>query len=265
MNTGCDVMLPAERRKRIQELIVHHGKVDIESLTRQFHVSGMTIRRDLDQLAAERKLVRTHGGAVSPEAVISEMPHADKANCHVEEKRGIAERAASKIPHGARLLLDSGTTVLEVAKQIKDRDDLTVVTNDIKIAYELLDSPLEIISTGGHVQQGIGSMLGAHVQHLLEHVHADVLFLGAHAVDIEAGVTTPTLEKALVKKLMLKAARKTWLLADSSKFSKRSFAHVCHFTQIDGLITDNRQLPGNIEQYEQFVDVEYIPIESPRK
>lgn len=250
-------MLPIERRQQILSRIREDGKIEIEALARELDVSAMTIRRDLATLEEEGKVMRTHGGAVAPNALIAETPYQNKVTVNTEQKRAVAQLAAEMIPKHAKVLLDSGTTTLEIAKKIKFRDDLLIVTNDIKISLELLDSGSEVICTGGELQRGVGSFLGPHVQHLLQQIHADLLFLGAHAVDRTSGITAPTMEKALVKKMMIAATRQSWIVADSTKFNKQAFAKVCSLEEITGILTDDRLPDADRDIFEQKAMIKY--------
>lgn len=232
-----------ERRKQILDLIKTKQKIDIEELTPMFNVSLMTIRRDLNQLEKEGLLIRTHGGAAAPYGLKEETPYLQKESANKKEKRAIALRAAELVHDHSAIILDSGTTTFELAKVLKEKEGLTVVTNDILIAAELLHSSVEVIVTGGELQRGVGAMFGAHTQLLLKELNVAQFFLGAHAIDPEAGVTAPTMEKATIKRLMIEASKETWLIADSSKFGQRSFAHVCNLDQVSGIITDTGVSP----------------------
>ncbi|MCG6184584.1 DeoR/GlpR family DNA-binding transcription regulator [Anoxybacillus sp. LAT_38] len=246
-------MLPKERRKWIENQLADQGKIDIEQLSQQLNVSTMTIRRDLNILEKEGKIFRTHGGAIHPKSLIQETPYSTKKDKNVEQKKVIALKAIEIIPKNSNIILDSGTTTFELAKLIKDRADLTVITNDIKIAAELVESKLKVIVTGGELQNEVGTLYGWPTQDLLRRIHADIFFLGAHAVDVSSGITAPTFEKSLIKKLMMQAAESTWLLCDSSKFNQKSFSFVCHLSELEGIITDQRLLETDRCQYSEHV------------
>ncbi|MDY7221302.1 DeoR/GlpR family DNA-binding transcription regulator [Halalkalibacterium halodurans] len=238
MNIQKDGKNVTSRREWIEKLVESKGKVDIEELASHFGVSSMTIRRDLMHLEEHNKLIRTHGGAVAPSSLIGETPYAQKQTEHLMEKQLIAKQASTLVPEGATILVDSGTTTLELIKLLKDRNDLTIVTNDITIAAELVNASPKCIVTGGELQSGVGALFGPQTEGMIRELHVDLFFLGAHAVDEAAGVTAPTLEKAAIKKRMMEAAQTTWLICDSSKFSKRAFANVCQLTKLEGIITD---------------------------
>ena len=246
-------MLVLERRRWIETQIANKGKIDIEGLAKQLDVSSMTIRRDLAELEKAGKAIRTYGGAVSPTSLIGETPYASKKGQNIYEKQLIANKALTIIPENASILLDSGTTTIEVAKRLKQRDDITIITNDIKIAAELIDSQLKVIVTGGELQNNVGALYGWPTQEILKNMHVDIFFLGAHAIDVNAGVTAPTFEKALIKRMMMEAAEQTWLLADSSKFNKKAFSTVCSFESLEGMITDSKHDISDREKYEEQV------------
>jgi len=248
-------MIPIERRQKILYQVNSTGKIEIDEMAVKLKVSAMTIRRDLSALEKEGKLVRTHGGAVSLNALTTETPYINKMTHQVKEKQYIAQEAIRLIPEGASVFLDSGTTTLEIARLLKNRNDLQIVSNDLNILQTLLHSPSTIIATGGNLQGGLGVFYGPHAEELLRSINIDILFLGAHAVDLEKGISAPTMEKAMLKKLMIKTAKKTWVVCDSSKFDKYSFAHVCDLAEVDGLITDCSNLTDRIKRYMQKVKI----------
>jgi DeoR/GlpR family transcriptional regulator of sugar metabolism len=246
-------MLPIERRQWIETEIMNHGKVDIEKLSKQLNVSAMTIRRDLAELEKEGKIIRTHGGAISPKSLIQETPYLTKEKKNMKQKQAIARKALEIIPENANIILDSGTTTMEVAKLLKGREDLTIITNDIKIAAELIESRLKVIVTGGELQNRVGTLFGWPTLEFLKTIHVDLFFLGAHAIDLEAGVTAPTFEKSSIKKLMIEAAESTWLLADSSKFNQKAFSMVCPLSSLEGIITDSGLSEEDRKKYQEHV------------
>ncbi|MFD1020262.1 DeoR/GlpR family DNA-binding transcription regulator [Thalassobacillus hwangdonensis] len=248
-------MLQAERRSNIIQHLHEEGTILIEALASKYNVSPMTIRRDLAALEKEGKLVRSHGGAVLPESMEQEVPYQTKLSSYKQEKEAIAKKAVERIPQNGRVLLDSGTTNLEIAKLLKSRSDLTIITNDAKISMELLHSESQVISTGGELQKDVGAFIGPLVQELLRNIRVDVVFLGANAIDLHDGITTPSMEKAYIKKLMLDSARSKWIVADHSKFNKRSFAHVCNFSEVNGIITDDQINAETRRQLEQETNI----------
>jgi len=234
-----DRMSPSKRKNEILQTLHKHGKVKIDDLSQLLDVSSMTIRRDLDILEKEGELIRIHGGAVLAKPLVQEVTFTQKESMELERKKDIAKKAVTFVKDGQTILLDSGTTTLEIAKLLKTRNNITVITNDIHIASFLLDSELKVIVTGGELQNNVGTLYGPQTDIFLQNVYVDILFLGAPAVDIKAGVTTPTLEKAMLKQLMIKAAEATWLVADTTKLDTKAFAKVCDLKELTGFITDD--------------------------
>ncbi|WP_232225548.1 DeoR/GlpR family DNA-binding transcription regulator [Oceanobacillus manasiensis] len=228
-----------QRRDWLLKRIDEDGKVLIERIADSLKVSPMTIRRDLKYLESTGKVIRIHGGAVSTNSLVAETPYKNKESLQINQKKSIANKALSFVQQGQTIILDAGTTNLELAKLLKKRENITVITNDIKIATELVDCSLKVIVTGGELQQNVGTLYGPQTYNFIKDLHVDLLFLGAHAVDMEAGVTSPTLEKSLVKKLMIDAAETSWLIADSSKLNQKAFSKVCDLSQVYGLLTDD--------------------------
>jgi DeoR/GlpR family transcriptional regulator of sugar metabolism len=250
---GGDIILPEERRNWIEQQISRSSKIDIEEVAEALKVSAMTIRRDLAALEKEGKLVRIHGGAISVESLIPEATYTSKESKNTAEKREIASKALSLIVDNSTIILDSGTTTLELAKLLKDRQDLKIITNDIMIAHELLDSSASVIVTGGELQREVGALYGSAAQMFIEGIHVDICFLGVHAIDLEQGVTAPTFQKALIKQKMIASSERTYILADYSKFNKSAFSKVCDLSKIQGVVTDNHMQPSIIKEYSKKV------------
>ena len=141
---------------------------------------------------------------------------------------------------GQTIVLDAGTTNMELALLLaRGTKQISVVTDDILIAARLLDAPLvDVHCTGGHVQKDVGVCLGGHAEAFFEGINADIAFLGASAVDVEKGVSSPSMEKAALKQQILECAREKVLLSDSSKFGRVSFAKICGIDRFDRIITD---------------------------
>jgi len=244
-----------ERKSQIVQILEMKGKIDITELAEELSVTPMTIRRDLDSLEKQKKLIRTHGGAVLPQMLIQEQSFESKRNKAVDKKRMIALQAMTLIEENMTIMLDSGTTNFEIAKLLKHKKHLTVVANDITIAAELMKSQHEIIVLGGRLQNGVGALYGPLAEHTLSELHVDAFFLGANAVHPVYGVTTPSLEKAALKKAMLNAANNVYLVVDSTKFDQKSFSKVCDLGSMSKLITDAYITDEQIAEYEQYLEL----------
>lgn len=252
---GGDIILPGERRDWIEKQISLCNIIDIDETAQILKVSSMTIRRDLDVLEKQSKLIRVHGGAISIDSLTQESPYTSKESKNNIEKKLIASKALPLIVNSSTIILDSGTTTIELAKLLKDRQDLTIITNDIIIAHELLDSTASVIITGGRLQREVGAIFGKGVQLSLSNVHADICFLGAHAIDLEQGITAPTFEKAIIKQKMIETAERTYILADNSKFNKRSYSKVCNLSEVKGIVTDDKIQAAIMKEYSKIVKI----------
>lgn len=244
-----------DRRDIILTKLQFEKSVDIDQLATEFSVSNMTIRRDLDYLQKKNKVIRTFGGAISASEIVKDVPLQVKENKYIAEKRMIAQKAVEEIHDNATILLDSGTTTLEIAKLLHKLENITVLTNDIMIAAILMDSSVTVILLGGELQKSTGAILGSLAESQLQQFRVDIAFIGAHAIDLEAGITVPSLEKAMLKRKMMHIAQKNILVADSSKFDKKSFMEVCMLSDVDKIITNDDQ-SKNYYVYEEFIAIE---------
>lgn len=240
-------MTPTLRKKRILEELLISGKVEILDLVDLLEVSAMTVRRDLDELEKQKKLIRTHGGATIAQAIIAERSYSEKISESHLQKVEIADIAVTLVKDGMKILLDSGTTTLEIARRLKTRENLTIITNDIKIAAELIDSRLEVILIGGKVQNNVGAVFGTYAEKMLKDIHVDILFLGAHAVHSKLGIMSATFEKAAIKKEMIEASESVYLTVDAQKFEKKAFAKIADVDSITGIITD-QTMPNDLKE-----------------
>ncbi|MCY6484135.1 DeoR/GlpR family DNA-binding transcription regulator [Clostridium aestuarii] len=234
-------MLLEERRKNIIEYLQKHGKAEVEQLSKKLDVSAMTIRRDLAYLQEKGLIVRTHGGAICNPVQNYEIPYLSKESINKEEKEKIGKAAVELILEKQSIIIDAGTTCLEIAKNLNSNKDITVITNDIKIASIVYNYPdVKLFCAGGFVQPNLGAMFGNYAEKFIESINVDYAFIGVSTIDDEFVISTPTFEKAFLKKKMMDSANKVVMLADSSKFNKRSLAKICKLEDIDILITDNK-------------------------
>ena len=235
-------LLPVQRRQRIADFLHQHGAVTLQQLADSLRVSISTLRRDLDALAAEGVVERTHGGAILKHQQYSTFEPAFNAAVELSprEKFLIGQAAAESLVPGQSVIFDSGSTVLEAAKAVVNRKiGIVAVTNDIEIAQVLNSSPLnQVYVFGGHLRPGSNTLVGEQLQTAAKAICADVLFFGAHAVtDNVISETSP--EVAAVKRALMKSANSCRLLVDSSKFRPRVFMTVCNAMDIAEVITDD--------------------------
>ncbi|MDB4895823.1 MAG: DeoR-family transcriptional regulator [Firmicutes bacterium] len=234
-------MFPEERRRRILEQMRSGEAVKVADLCTQLGVSEASIRRDLRELERSGLLARTHGGALPNEGTMNEPSFAEKATRSHAEKVAIARLAAGLVQDGESLILDAGTTTLEIARQLRQRKDLTVITNAFHIAAELSDCPgIKVLVTGGEVRGNTLALVGPVAERTLADVNADRLFLGANGIDLKRGITTPTQAEAAVKRTMIESARQIVLVADHTKLGKVAFATIAPVTRAHVLVTDRQ-------------------------
>jgi len=233
-------MIPAQREARILDLLQEQGSVTVEELSSSFAVSEMTARRDLARLEEKGLAERRHGGAMLPGRLIGEEPYAAKAATHIEEKRRIALAAIEFVRDQDTLILDSGTTTHELLAVLGRRRGLSIATNDLAIALDATRAGIATHVAGGLIQPETGSAIGEGARAFFEHLAVDMAFIGISSISRDGFLCTTSLEKAAVKTAMMKAARKTVLLADASKFGTASFVKICPLTEFDTIVTDRK-------------------------
>ena len=237
-------MLYAEERQReILERVRQDGKVSVEELTEALGVSAPTIRADLGHLENRRLLRRTHGGAILPETTLYEPPYAERERAYQAEKALIGAAAAVRVRDHETIILDAGTTTFEIAVRLKERIGLTVVTNSLEAAWELMDAPpghVEIIVVGGTVHASRRATLGPLASEFLSRLHVDRVFIGVNGVDLDAGYTVVDFDAAQVKRSMIACAREVVVVADSGKMGVTAFASICALSAAHVLITDTK-------------------------
>jgi DeoR family transcriptional regulator of aga operon len=229
-----------DRRDEIIRRIQENGKVRVEELSAQFKVSSVTIRNDLNYLERKGLIDRVYGGALARVAVAYDSALTEKAKLHIDEKRRIGAKAAEMIFDGDSIILDSGTTTLEVAKDIMGRTDLTVMTNAVNIATELAGNPqISVMLTGGRLRENSFSLVGPQAEATLQEFYFDKLFLGVDGFDLDAGLTTPNQLEAHLNAIMLKVSKETIMVTDSSKFGRKSLCRISGPENISRVITDS--------------------------
>ncbi len=234
-----DGMMAEERRTQILQIARGAGRVKVNELVRRFNTSAVTIRNDLNELHQRGLVLRSHGGAVLPDTILRESPVHERLKAHSDEKRRIGAMAATLINDGETIILDSGTTTLEIARQIKKKQGLQIITNGVNIAAELLDARgVEVFIVGGSVRGESASISGRFTEEMVEQFSADKMFLSGAGCDLDFGVSGANLEETMVNRAMLAISREIILVSDASKFSKRSMSRIAPFSEIDTVISD---------------------------
>jgi DeoR family transcriptional regulator of aga operon len=235
-------LLVEERRRRIMDKLETQERVTVAELVDDFGVSAVTIRGDLDALAEVGAVVRSHGGALRHVDAPEDVPIAVKETRHHAEKVRIGHAASLMIQDGETIMLDSGTTTAEIARQIPHRklDSLNVITNALNIAMELAAQPdVKLIMVGGILRQMSYSLAGPQAEQTLHGLHADRLFLGVDGLDPEIGLMTPDVLEARLNALMIEVSREVVVVADSAKFHRRSLSVIAKIEAAHKVITDS--------------------------
>jgi DeoR/GlpR family transcriptional regulator of sugar metabolism len=234
-----DYMFQVERQKKILDYVNKAKKASVNELSDFLGVSKVTIRRYLNELESKGLVIKIHGGVLSVDSDLNyEIPYSSKKDLNIAEKVKIGIAASKLIEDGDVVVLDAGSTTLEIAQHIENKK-VTIITNDVKIAFELAPRPnVNLIITGGTVQKNVYTIIGSNTENFLSKVHVNKAFLGADAINIEYGVTNRTLEEVAIKKAMIKAAEQIILVADHSKLNKKAFSDVCRIDEIDTIVID---------------------------
>ncbi|MCO4528005.1 PTS system, lactose-specific, repressor [Streptococcus infantarius subsp. infantarius] len=206
------------------EKLSHDKFVRLDDLVSLLDTSESTVRRDLDELESERKLHRVHGGAELPHSLQEEFTNQQKSIKNIQEKIQVARKAVSLISNDDVIFVDAGTTN-ELLLGYLNQDNLTVVTNSIHHAAKLVDKNIQTIIIGGHVKKSTDASIGAVAYEQIKQLNFDKAFLGINGID-EEFLTTPDMEEAVIKKTVIKNARKSYIVTDSSKIGRVSFAKV---------------------------------------
>lgn len=230
-------MFAEERKIEILQIVQAGQPAKVGELGQRFGVSDSTIRRDLQELEDGGLIQRTHGGAISVQSGF-ELSFHEKEIRSLEEKLTIAQLAASLVSEGETVLLDSGTTTLEIARLLSGKK-ITIATNSMDIAQIFSeDDAVEIILLGGSLRKRTRSLVGYITNDILQRMYFDKVFLAANGVDIHLGVTTPNQSEAETKRHMLKAGKEKILVVDHSKIGQRNMCRICGLEEIDLLVTD---------------------------
>ncbi|WP_026487261.1 DeoR/GlpR family DNA-binding transcription regulator [Caldanaerobius polysaccharolyticus] len=242
-------MLPIERRKKIVDLLQEKQSVVVPELSKLFNVTEETIRRDLEKLEKEGILKRTYSGAVINDNTNVDLPLIIREITNIEGKQAIGLKVAQFIEDGETLMLDSSSTVLQVAKQIKFKKKMTVITNSEKIILELANAKdCKVISTGGELKVNSLSLVGHLAEKALKNYYVNKAIISCKGFDMEKGITESNEREAEVKKAMVQSAEEVFMLVDHTKFDKSSFVKMLDFDKVHYVFTD-RKLSNDWEEF----------------
>lgn len=244
-------MLPKERLEIIKEIATGEKKVYVSKLSKKFNVTEETIRRDLEKLEFQGIVTRSYGGAIlNGEKTNEDIPFFKRSKTNIENKKYIAEKTLDFIKEGSTIVADSSSTVIEVLKLIRNRKDVTVITNSVVVLAELNQSDLNIISTGGCLKQRSLSLQGPIAQDTIKRYNVDIALVSCKGMDINKGLLDSNEGEVEIKRSMIEQSNKVILLIDHTKYDKTSFVKLFGYEKIDYLITDR-------EPSKEWLDILY--------
>lgn len=237
-------MLAIERRNKILALLQKESRVVVSDLSKTFQVTEETIRRDLEKLEKDGFAKKAYGGAIINESVNSDLPFTVRKTANVVSKQAIADIIAAMVEDGDHIMMDASSTAVYIAKGLKHKKNLTIITNSVEILVELSDvAGWKVLSTGGMMKEGALSLVGPQAEKMIQCYHVDKVIVSCKGLDIEKGITDSNDMEAQIKKLMIGCGRMKILAADSSKFDRISFTKICDLPDIDLIVTDEEPNP----------------------
>ena len=246
-------MLREERKRKISRFVEEKKRATVTELSEIFGVSESTIRRDLEELDEQGMVQRAHGGAVFVERAAPEPPIIQRVVENEEEKRRIGRAAAELVQDGETVFVGSGTTTLEVARNLVDRDNLTVITNALNIANLFAGkSNITVIVVGGLLRHSELSMIGHITEQVLKELHADKVIMGMRAISVQDGLTNDYLPETMTDRAIINFSSEVILVADHTKFGKVSTALVAPVTVVHKIVTDTAAPPEIIEELREL-------------
>jgi len=244
-------MLAIERKNEILSKLRAEQRVLVSELAEHYQVTEETIRRDLDKLEKEGFATKTYGGAIWGNSTKTDLSYTIRNKTNVEAKNAIASLVCDMVDDGDHLMLDDSSTSLYVAKRLKEKKDLTVITNSVELVVELAGMEnWTIMSTGGRLKPESLALVGSQTQEMLRSYHVDKVILSCKGIDREAGITDSSEFHSLTKQAMMHAAKKRILILDGTKFDKISFVEIAPLNTVDAVVTNVRPSQDWIEYFE---------------
>ncbi|MCF8378697.1 MAG: DeoR/GlpR family DNA-binding transcription regulator [Bacteroidales bacterium] len=229
------------RHNRILEILKEKKRVKVQDLSTELETSMVTIRKDLKILEGKRLLYRNHGGASLDSPYVNDRSVSEKEFINASEKAAIGLQASKLIHDDQYIILASGTTVLAMTEFINPLKKLTVVTSALNVALKLTHRDnIEVLQLGGYIRQNSVSVIGHYSENILKETVCSKLFLGVDGLDLEYGLTTSNGLEAHLNQQMIQSSKEVIVLADSTKFGKKSFGRICGIEQVDRIITDSK-------------------------
>ncbi len=237
------------RRSRILEILNKTNVISISEISKTFKVSEVSVRNDLALFEKKGLLIRTRGGAISVPLSSFDLNLNQRIKHNYRQKQKIGKKAVEYITDGCTIILDSGSTAIEVAKNLKGKKNIKLITNSLPIADIVADNDqIEVIITGGMLRPEMRSLIGNITERTISNYYCDVAILGADGIDPDMGFYTKLDSEASLMQTMIKVSRKKIIVTDSSKFGKKRFVKIADISDIDMIITDNNISPLDIQK-----------------
>ena len=246
-------MLKTERKQLILEELQEHHVVSLEKLVSLLETSESTVRRDLDELEAENKLRRIHGGAELPHSLQQEESIQEKSVKNLQEKKLLAQKAVSLIKEKDVIFIDAGTTTAFLIKELSNKD-ITVVTNSIHHAVQLVEKQIPTVMVGGSVKMTTDASIGGVALNQINQLHFDRAFIGMNGVD-ENYYTTPDMEEGAIKRAIIDNAKQTYVLVDASKVGQTCFAKVAPLKRAVVITSKGQKLVEALKEKTEVIEV----------
>lgn len=250
----------AERLNYLMRVLHDKGYASVSALSGDLGVSEVTIRKDIRFLEQRKLVARTHGGAVLLDHYVYDLPFEEKATRHGEQKKKIGEAAAELVEDGDTLILDSGSTTLQIARNLRNKKGLTAATASIHVALELLRiTGIDVLMLGGLIRPMSAAVVGSYAEQMLRDHTFRKLFLAGDGFDVDYGLTTTNTMEAALNRVMIESAQQTIAVIDSSKIGRRGLSRICGGEEIDTLIIDSGVSEETVKRI-QDLDIQVIVV-----
>jgi DeoR family transcriptional regulator of aga operon len=247
-----------ERRQEVLNRVKNAGRISVSQLSREFGVSEVTIRGDLQALADRRLIVRTHGGAVPADGGLYELTLSMRRQSQVQAKSRIGEAAAAMILNGDAIILDSSSTALAIAQHLKNHRHLTIITNSLAVAQEMLTAPgVTTVLTGGRLRCETASLVGSDFPEMLNKFNIQKGFFGAHGITAADGLTDVNADEAETKRSLVDICRKVIAVLDTTKWGKVGLVSFARPDEI-GIVISDHQAPADLVEQVRASGIEIV-------
>jgi DeoR/GlpR family transcriptional regulator of sugar metabolism len=237
-----------ERQQHILDFVRLHQRASVPTISAEFEISAATVRRDLEVLSKQGKVIKVHGGVIAALSAPPEPPIVQRTAAQADDKRRIGQAAAQLVADGETVFLGSGSTILEVARALQYRSKLTIITNSLMVINALAQAAdITVIGLGGVFRPSEMSLVGYLTEQALAELRADKVIMGIRAIDVEHGLTNDYLPETLTDRAILRIGREVIIVADHTKCERVSTVFVAPLTAITTLVTDTSATTDFVE------------------